>query len=83
MPPDSPSTASRLRRSHSKLWCSEVPPLLLLGNHIPQIKGNDACNNMVANICPKTPSTPELGLKGQDFFSESSPVAYQIKRIEE
>ena len=36
---------------------------------------------MVANILPTdTPSTKEVGLKGQTiYFSESSHVAYQIK----
>ena len=46
-----------------------------------QIKGNEAYNNMLANILPfHTPLTPGLGSKGQFlFFSESSHVAYQIK----
>ena len=39
-----------------------------------QIKGNDACSNMVANILSvDTTSTPGVGSKGQNiFFSESS-----------
>ena len=45
-----------------------------------QFKGTDACSNMVAKILPlDTPSTLGVGLKGQIFFfSERSPVAYQI-----
>ena len=46
-----------------------------------QIKADDFCSNMVANILPTdTPSTQGLGSKGQTiYFSESSHVAYQIK----
>ena len=46
-----------------------------------QIKADDACNNMVANILPTdTPLTQGEGSKGQTIsFSESSHVAYQIK----
>ena len=46
-----------------------------------QIKADDFCNNMVANILPTdTPLTQGVGSKGQTIsFSESSHVAYQIK----
>ena len=46
-----------------------------------QIEGNDAYNNMVANILrADTPSAPGLGSKCQSSFSpESSYVAYQFK----
>ena len=46
-----------------------------------QIKADDFCSNMVANILPTdTPSTQGMGSKGQTiYFSESSHVAYQIK----
>ena len=46
-----------------------------------QIKGNDACSNMEANILPvEPPSLPRgLGSKGQNStFSENGNVAYQI-----
>ena len=34
-----------------------------------QIKGNNTCSNMAANILPvDTPSTPGVGLKGRDIF---------------
>ena len=47
-----------------------------------QIKADEAGSNMVANILPKDKSsTQEVGSKGQTIsFSESSHVAYQIKR---
>ena len=43
-----------------------------------QIKADEACSNMVANILPTdTPSTQEVESKGQTIsFSESSHVAY-------
>ena len=46
-----------------------------------QIKADNFCNNMVANILPTdTPSTQGVGSKGQTiYFCESSHVAYQIK----
>ena len=46
-----------------------------------QIKANDACSNMIANILPTcTPPTPGMGSKGQDStFWEHSHVAYPIK----
>ena len=46
-----------------------------------QIKADDACSSMVANILPTgTPLTQGVGSKGQTIsFSESSHVAYQIK----
>ena len=46
-----------------------------------QIKANDTCINMVANISPlDTPSTSGWGSKIQEiYFSESSHVDYQIK----
>ena len=38
-------------------------------------------SNMVASILPlNTPLTPGVGSKGQNIFSESIPVAYEIKR---
>ena len=43
-----------------------------------QIKGNEAYNNMIANILPlHTPLTPGVGSKGQIFISESSHVAHK------
>ena len=55
--------------------------LLEYGQVAYQIKGNDTCSNLVANILPAdTPSTPGMGVKrSKHFFSENSPVAYQIK----
>ena len=52
-------------------------------SHVPYpIKADDACSNMVANILPiDTQSTPWWSSKVKPFFSESSHVAYQIKRI--
>ena len=46
-----------------------------------QIKADDFCNYMVANILPTdTPSTQGVGSKGQTiYFCESGHVAYQIK----
>ena len=46
-----------------------------------QIKGNDACINMVANILPVNPSPDSgLGSKGKNSTSsEHGHVAYQIK----
>ena len=45
-----------------------------------QIKENEAYSTMIANILPAaTPWTPGVRSKGQNFFSESSRVAYQIK----
>ena len=46
-----------------------------------QIKGNDACSNMVATILPVAPSPdPRGGIKDQNLtFSEYGLVAYQIK----
>ena len=46
-----------------------------------QIKADNFCSNMVANILPTdTPSTQGVGSKGQTiYFCESSHVAYQIK----
>ena len=46
-----------------------------------QIKADDFCSNMVANILlTDTPSSQWVGSKGQTIsFSESSHVAYQIK----
>ena len=45
-----------------------------------EVEVNDACSNMVASILPiDTPSTLIVWLKGKNFFSESSHVAYQIK----
>ena len=43
-----------------------------------QIKADDFCSNMVANIMPTdTPSTQGVGSKGQTiYFCESSHVAY-------
>ena len=48
------------------------------------MKGNGACNNMVAKILPvDTLSTLGFGSKGQNIlFSESSHVAYKINGIE-
>ena len=46
-----------------------------------QIKADDFCSKMVANVLPTdTPSTQGVGSKGQTiYFCESSHVAYQIK----
>ena len=46
-----------------------------------QIKADNFCNNMVANILlTDTPSAQSVGSKGQTiYFCESSHVAYQIK----
>ena len=50
-----------------------------------QIKGNDACMNMIANSLPVTPPPPQplgMGSKalGQNLtFSEQSHIVYQIK----
>ena len=46
-----------------------------------QIKADDVCSNMVANILPTDrPSTQGVGLKGQTiYFCASSHVPYQIK----
>ena len=46
-----------------------------------QIKADNFCNNMVANILPTdTPWTQGVGSKGQTiYFCESSHFAYQIK----
>ena len=46
-----------------------------------QIKADDFCINMVANILPTdTPWTQGVGSKGQTiYFCERSHVAYQIK----
>ena len=46
-----------------------------------QIKANDTCSNMVANIMPTdTHLRPGMGVRGQTISSsESSHVAYQIK----
>ena len=46
-----------------------------------QIKADDFCSNMVANILTiDIPSTQGVGSKGQIiYFCESSHVAYQIK----
>ena len=51
------------------------------GHNAYQIKANDACSNMVANILPTDTSTTQgLGSKGQTIsFSESRHVSYQIK----
>ena len=51
------------------------------GHVAHQIKADDFCSNMVANILPRdTPSTQGVGSKGQTiYFCESSHVAYQIK----
>ena len=48
---------------------------------VNQIKGNEACINMIANILPKYPLPgPWGGSKGQNLtFSEHYHVAYQIK----
>ena len=46
-----------------------------------QIKADNVCSNMVANILPTdTPLTQRMGSKGQTiYFCESSRVIYQIK----
>ena len=46
-----------------------------------QIKADDTCSNMVANILPTDmPSTQGMGSKGQTIsFPERSHAAYQIK----
>ena len=46
-----------------------------------QIKGNQVCSNMVANILPMPPPpSPNSGLKCQNStFSEHGHVAYQVK----
>ena len=45
-----------------------------------QIKGKDECSNLQAHTLPlHALSTPGLGSKVKTFFSESSPVACQIK----
>ena len=46
-----------------------------------QIKADNVCSNMVANILPTdTPLTQGVRSKGQTiYFCESSRVAYQIK----
>ena len=46
-----------------------------------QIKADNFCSNMKANILPTvTPSTQGVGSKGQTiYFCESSHVAYQMK----
>ena len=46
-----------------------------------KVKGNEAYNNMLANVLPlHTPVTPGVGSKGQFFvFSESNHVACKIK----
>ena len=46
-----------------------------------QIKGNNTCSNMFANILHRDIlSTPGWGQKVKTFFSESSHIAFQIKR---
>ena len=45
-----------------------------------QIKGNDTCSNMVANILPAYPTTLGVGSKGgNSTFSEHGDAAYEIK----
>ena len=46
-----------------------------------QIKADNACSNMIANILPTdSPLTQGVGSKDQTiFFCESSHVAYQIE----
>ena len=53
----------------------------MVGHVAYQIKADNACSNMVANILPTDiPSTQGVGSKGQTIsFSESSHFAYQIK----
>ena len=45
-----------------------------------KLKGNEAYNNMLANVLPlHTPLTPGVGSKGQFFFfSESNHIACKI-----
>ena len=45
------------------------------GYVVYQIKGDDACNNLVANMTIDTPSAPGLGLKDQHIFSSPEPKA--------
>ena len=48
-----------------------------------QIKGNQVCSNMVANILPIAPTSPCPWVKvSHSTFSEHGYVAYQVKGIE-
>ena len=61
---------------------AEAKSKLFQNGHVAyQIKADDFCSDMVANILPTdTPSTQGVGSKGQTiYFCESSHVAYQIK----
>ena len=60
-------------------WEAKSKHFLEYGHVAYQIKANDKCSKMIANILPTdTPSIPRMGSKGQTI-SESSHVAYQIK----
>ena len=49
------------------------------GHVVYQIKGNCECGNKQAYILSfRTPSTPWVGSKVRNIFSESSHISYQI-----
>ena len=52
-----------------------------LGHVVYQIKGNQKCSNMIANILPASPPRPwRWNKEGQNSaFLQHGPVAYQIK----
>ena len=60
---------------------AKIKLFLEYGHVAYQIKADDACRYMVANILPTDiPSTPRGGVKRSFFlFSESGNVSYQIK----
>ena len=70
----------RFRGSERGIFLKKFQNMVMLHNY--QIKGTYACSNMEAYVLPVyTPSTPELGSKGQliYFISESNRVAYQVE----
>ena len=57
-------------------WIKEVKKNLSESSHVAyQIKGSEMFENMQAHIVPR-----RVGFKGQNFFSESSNIAYQMNR---